>query len=172
MRNAIYYIIPWTIILLPFLILAVSYSSLPSEILMTRNIDGSAGLFAPKSVFTVLRVPLLELVCALIIEIMRRRSGPAQKSYFLMWTVLLYTVGLKSLLQAIEIVSAGVERTFFYLTAAVVGIGLILAFFPGFRAFSGSSRADWKITIPEIAALFGLSLAYLLLAFVPIVYLG
>lgn len=108
MRRALYQIVPWTIILLPFLVPGISYSSLPAEITMFRGLDAAPAIYAPKSLFTVFRVPLIEVFCALAIEIMRRRAAgvESQKSYYPMWTLLLYTVAFKTLLQAFEMVSS------------------------------------------------------------------
>lgn len=164
MRRALYQIIPWTIILLPFLILGVSYSSLPAEVIVYR------GTYAPKSFFTVFRVPLIEVVCGLAIEIMRRRAArvESQKSYSLMWTVLLYTVAFKTLLQAIEMISAKEKADiFFYTTLGVVIVGIVSAGIAGRKAFSVFKRGEWKLEVWEKGALAALLGGYLVLAFGP-----
>lgn len=168
MRNAKYQIIPWMIVLLPFLLLAFSYGSLSSQILIARNIDGSGAVYAPRSAFVVFRVPLMELVCALAIEIMRRpfARDAVHRNYYLMWTALLYTVGFKSLFQSLEIVFSTLSNVYFYLTASVVVLGIVVASVPGIKAFSGFSRKDRLFTILQISALLGLLLAYIVLAFV------
>ncbi len=168
----LYRILPWIIILLPFLILAFFYNSLPAEILMFRSLYGGAGVYSPKSLFTVFRVPLIEVVCALAVEIMRRGAAGApesekQRNYYLMWTILLYTVALKSLFQALEMVSSHeTGAVFFYLTAGVVVAGIISAFFPGRKVFLGPYRAGRKLTLWEKLALVTLLIAYIALAFV------
>lgn len=170
MRRVLYQLIPWTIILLPFLILGVSYSSLPAEIMMFRGLDAASATHAPKSLFTVFRVPLIEVFCALAIEIMRRRYAHVESrhSYYLMWTIVLYTVVFKTLLQAIEMISPK-DRSdiFFYTTLGVVIVGVVSAAFTGRKAFSGRKRGEWKLELWEKAGLFGLLAGYVMLAFGP-----
>ena len=104
-----------------------------------RHLDGTAD-YAPKSLFTVFRVPLIEVICGLAVEVMRRRPAkvPEHKSSYLMWTVLLYTVAAKTLLQALEMVSSERNaRIFFYATAAAVAVGIICTVFTGRKAFTG-----------------------------------
>src|ERR1044072_4888166 len=101
MRKALYLIIPWAILLLPFLILTAFYNSLPTEIAIYRDLYSGSETLASKSLFTVFRVPLIEIVGALAIEIIKRKStrveeSERQKSYYLMWTILLYTAAFKS----------------------------------------------------------------------------
>jgi hypothetical protein len=170
MRRAFYQIIPWAIILLPFLVLGISYTSLPAEITIFRGFDAASAEYAPKSLFTVFRVPMIEVVCALAIEIMRRRAAgvDSQKSYYLMWTILLYTVAFKTLLQAFEMVSSKDKSDiFFYTTLGVVIVGIISAAFAGRKAFSGFKRGEWKLEHWEKAALAGLLAGYVILAFGP-----
>lgn len=168
MRKALYQIIPWIFILLPFLVLGVFYRSLSAEIMMFRGFDAASAEYAPKSLFTVFRVPLIEVFCALAIEIMRRRAAgvEAQRSYYLMWTVLLYTVAFKTLLQAFEMLSSK-DRSdiFFYTTLGVVIVGIISAAVTGRKAFSGFKRGEWKLALWEILVLAALLGGYLILAF-------
>lgn len=171
MRKTTGIVIPWAVIFLPFFILAGSYSGLPGQILIAKDLDGSDAVFGPKSLFTVFRVPIIELVCALAIEIMRRRSStdPAHSSYYLMWTILLYTVALKSLFQSLEIVSKGAwANRFLYLTIGVVVCGVLAAMAPGIKAFSGSRRGVWKLGYVELVSLGALLVAYIAFALVPI----
>lgn len=170
MNTLLYRIIPWTVILLPFLILGLSYNSLPADIMVFRHLDGTAD-YAPKSLFTVFRVALIEVICGLAVEIMRRRAAKIDdfKSYYLMWTVLLYTVAAKTLLQSFEMVSTnGTARIFFYATAAAVTVGIITAAFTGRKSFTGINRGAWKLELWEIAGLLVLLTAYLFLAFGPL----
>lgn len=162
-------IIPWLILALPFVILAFSYNTLPNEILIARSFFGDEATSAPKSLFTVFRVPLIELTCAAAIEIMRRKSAHENADYYAMWNILLYTVALKSLLQAFEIVStAKFSHDFFYATFAVVVIGIILALFKGRRFFSELFRGKWNFSFAEKAIFVVILIAYLSLAIVPI----
>lgn len=171
MRKILYQA-PWIVILLPFLILAILYNSLPDEILIYRNLFGSAETYSAKSLFTVFRVPLIELVCFLAVLIMRRRAAGADESeisrdYYLMWTILLYTVAFKSLFQAFEIISSGpAAAVFFYLTAGVVIAGIILALFTGRKVFLSPYRAGRKLALWEKLALLASIAAYITLAFV------
>ena len=169
MNNLLYRIIPWTIILLPFLILGISYNSLPAEIMVFRHLDDTADYAPnPSSLFSG---TLIEIVCGLAVEVMRRRPAkvPEHKSSYLMWTVLLYTVAVKSLLQALEMVSSEQNaRIFFYLTAAAVAIGIICTAFAGRKAFTAVNRGAWKLELWEKAALAGLLISYLFLAFAPL----
>jgi hypothetical protein len=167
--KLLYRIIPWTVILLPFLILGILYNSLSADIIIFAHLDGSFD-YAPKSLFTVFRVPLIEVVCGLAIEIMRLRASGVEtlKSYYRMWTILLYTVAAKTLLQAVEMISARDRgRIFFYITLGVVILGIVSAVFTGRGAFSGFKRGEWKLGLWEIPALVGLLIGYLVLALAP-----
>jgi len=175
MLKMIYRRTPWLILLLTFVILAISYNSIPSEILIFRSFDGSNPTFAPKSLFTVFRVPLIEVVCALAIEIMRRKSvtSNSQKpaDYYSMWSVLLYTVAFKSLFQTFEDVAPQeFKYLFFYLTIGIVIIGIILTLLKGKKVFSTSSREVWTISRTEKLALAILFVVYLGLAFAPAIF--
>lgn len=163
---------PWIILLFPFLILAFSYNSIPNEILIWRGFIGSDSIVAPKTLFTVFRVPLIEVVCALAIETMRHRfadsNSPTHADYYTMWSILLYTVAFKSLSQTFEDVSSEkFVNLFFYMTAAIVVIGIILIIRKGRKFFSAYSREDWKLNRMEKSVLIILFVAYLGLAFLP-----
>ena len=161
-------IIPWLILLIPFAVLALFYASLPNEILITRSFFGNEAIVAPKSLFTVFRVPLIEIVCAVAIEVIRRKFANVNADYYSMWSILLYTVALKSLLQGFEIVSsAKFADDFFYATLGVVIVGIILALFKGRRFFSDFFRNNQKFSGAETAILVIALIAYLGLAIVP-----
>src|SRR5215213_9472884 len=126
-------IFPWLILAITFFALAYFYNSVAGEILIYRGFGGDT-LFAPKSVFTVFRVPLIELVCAALVEVMRRKfsrseSGRAAAS---IWNVLLYTVAFKSLFQTFEFIASFVYNAqayadvFFYATIFAVVGGIFL----------------------------------------------
>jgi hypothetical protein len=169
MHNFLYRIIPWTIILAPFLILGLSYNSLPADIMIFRHLDGTAD-YAPKSLFTVFRVPLIEVVCGLAIVLMRRRAAGVSEyeGYYLMWTVLLWTVAAKTFLQMLDLLSPEHRaEQFFYVTGIVVIMGIILAGVAGRKTFGGFKRAEWKLELWEKTALTGLLISYLFLAFAP-----
>lgn len=158
-------IIPWLILLIPFAVLALFYASLPNETLITRSFFGNEAVVASKSLFTVFRVPLIEILCAMAIEVMRRKFANVNADYYSMWSILLYTVALKSLFQAFEIVSS--NNLFYYLTFGVVIVGIILALFRGRRFFSDFFRNNQKFSGAETAILVIALIAYLGLAIVP-----
>lgn len=171
-------IIPWVILLAPFLILASFYNSINDEVLTYRSFGQNQIQNAPKSLFTVFRVPLIEVVCAAAIETMRRKTyefnGEAFSSYYSMWSVLLFTVALKSLFQTFEFISTSafskpqLANIFFYTTFAVVIGGIILAAIKGRRIFANFRYESWKLKDYEKLGLVILFLIYLTLAFSPI----
>lgn len=167
--KVLFRITSWLILLVSFAILAFSYNSLPNEILIARSFFGNEAIVAQKSLFTVFRVPLIEAVCAAAVEIMRRKFAAVNAKLSLMWKILLYTVSLKSLFQSLETVSAeNFANLFFYLTVAVVSLGLIAALFVGRGIFLKSLRAARKFNLAETAILISLLIIYLGLAIVPI----
>ena len=160
-------IIPWLILLIPFAVLFYSYHSIAEQVLIARSFWGNEVTLAPKSLFTVFRVPLIELVCASAIEIMR--SKLINTDYYPMWSILLYTVAFKSLLQAFEIISPlDSAHLFYYLTFGAVIGGIFLAFMKSGKFFSNLSRGKWDFRPWEKAALIMILIAYLGLAMVPI----
>jgi hypothetical protein len=169
MRKRFSEITPWLILLISFVILAVFYHALPNEILIARSFFGNEATLAPKSFFTVFRVPLIETVCAAAVEMMRRKFAAGNAKFSLMWKILLYTVAFKSLFQSLETVSAkNLANLFFYLTVAVVGFGLIASLFVGRGVFSKSLRDARKFNLAETAILILLLISYLGLAIIPI----
>jgi len=170
-------IAPWLIILIPFAILAYYYDSLANPVLIARSFFGDEVTVAPKSLFTVFRVPLIEVVCAAIIEVMRRKAERANSEtvakYYLFWTILLYTVALKSLLQAVETVSPkSFTDNIYYLTLATVVIGISTAAIAGRKLLSNLKNVTGKFSPLELAALAVLLIAYLGLAFAPLYIFG
>lgn len=160
---------PWLILLISFAILALFYDSLPDKILIARSFWSSDAVTAPKSLFTVFRVPLIETVCAAAIEIMRRNFTVVNKKLSISWNILLYTVALKSLFQSLETVSTNKSaELFFYLTVGVVALGLISAIFLGWHFFPESWRTRWNFKLSEKLILVSLLIGYLGLAIIPI----
>jgi hypothetical protein len=161
--------IPYLILLLPFVILACFYNSIPNEVLITRSIFGDDATIAPKTLFTVFRVPLIEITCAAAIQVMRRKFANENADYYAMWSILLWTVAFKSLLQAFEIISsAKFAHDYFYATLGVVLVGIIMALFKGRRFFWDLFRGNQKFSGAETAILVLALIAYLALAIVPI----
>src|SRR5215213_6196171 len=100
--KALFRIIPWSVLLISFVILALFYNSLPNQILIVRSFFGNESVIAQKTLFTVFRVPLIEAVCAATVEIMRRKFAPGNAGFSMTWNILLYTVAVKSLFQSLE----------------------------------------------------------------------
>jgi hypothetical protein len=163
--------IPWIILAAPFIALAFLYNSIGNEVLVARSVFGNETIFAPKSFFTVFRVPLIEIVCAAAIETIQPKSS--KSDYFSVWNILLYAIAFKSLFQFLEFISLSVFHSeshavfFFYATLAVVIIGISLVVLKGREFFSGESRKDWKLSASGILFLGILLIAYFILAFVP-----
>ena len=174
--NFILRVIPWLILLLSFVILAWDYDSLPDEVLITRSFFGNETVLAPKSLFTVFRVPLIEAFCASAIEIMRRKFVGRNDHLHLMWSILLYTATLKSLFQSLEIVSTGgvvgLATIFFYVTFGAVVAGIISALIAARNHLSDLLRDNWVLSGAEKTILSGLLLLYLGLAIVPVFVFG
>ena len=167
-------VLPWVIVLTPFLVLYCFYDPLPDQITIARSFFDDDIVVAPKSLFTVFRVPLIEVVCAGAIELMRCRPSDTRPElrtrYDRFWTVLLYTVGLKSLLQAVEIVSNA--DWVFYPTLGVVIVGLAAAVVTGRKLLSGFRKVGGPFNPLRILALVFLLMAYLGLAIVPVYVYG
>jgi hypothetical protein len=170
-------ILPWVILLVPFFILALFYNLISSEVLTYRSFGGNEIQYAPKSLFTVFRVPLIEIVCASIIEIMRRKTlefnSEIRLGYYSMWSVLLFTVALKSLFQTFEFVSTSIfsqsvyASIFFYVTLAIVIGGIILAFVKGKKILASFQSKSYGLKNWEKISLTIFFLVYLSLAFAP-----
>lgn len=168
-------IFPWIVLAIPFLALAYFYASIAGEILIYRSLGGNDSVYAPKSLFTVFRVPLIEAVCAAMVEVMRRRflrseSGLPVAS---MWNVLLYTVAFKSLFQAFEFIASSVYHAqacadvFFYATISAVASGIFLVVIKCRAVFRNFRREDWRVSPVEKIILGVLLISYLFLAFAP-----
>ena len=167
-------IIPWIILLVPFIILAFLYNSIDEQVLLMRSFTGNQTVYAQKSLFTVFRVPLIEIVCAAAIETMRAKfSRSKPNAGFTLWSILLYTAAFKSLFQVFEFISLAVyyspyyAELFFYATLLTVIAGICLAVIKGRKIFSSSSRSDWKLSLAEKTFLSVLLAAYFILAIVP-----
>ncbi len=172
MKNA-FRIIPWIILCIPFVVLAYFYNSIANEVLIARSFDGSNTVLAPKSLFTVFRVPLIEVVCAAAIEIMLLRFSKSKSDYYSMWIILLYTIAFKSVFQEFEFISSSVYSVpdyasiFFYATIVIIVCGIILAIIKGRNVFTNFSSSDWKINHFEKIILTSLLVIYIGLAFAP-----
>ena len=156
----------------PFLLLAHRYEALPAEIPVLRNPLLHAMIFAPKSAFTVFRVPLMNLSHGLMAGVMVSRSedfkdAERRAGYSALFSTLLFTAALKSNFEALEI--SRVASSHGWITAGTVGcvvVGVLLAFVRGRR-----TRLPWTElrlrTGDKIAltALFGLYLVIVTASF-------
>jgi hypothetical protein len=91
----------------PFLLLAACYAALPVEVTVLRNPLAGAVLVAPKSLFTVFRVPLMNLTHGLMAAVMLSRTvdfedAQRRASYTGIFLTLLLAVALKSNFEALE----------------------------------------------------------------------
>jgi hypothetical protein len=122
-----------------FLLLASAYDAMPAELPMFRNPIAGAVTIAPKSVFTVFRVPVMNLTHGLMAAVMLSHAtdfeDERRSSYAALFTTLLFAIAVKSDFEALEI--SGLAGAFGRWATAgtmvsVVG-GLLLAFVRGRR---------------------------------------
>ena len=163
----------WAVLVTSFLIPAVLYPSIPERVLVARSFFGDGAVFAGKSIFTVFRVPLIELVCAFAIVLLGRAKVRSE------WaapfggtiTILLLTAAFKSLFQSLEMVSAPEAASkYFYFTAGVVGLGIVSAAVNSRSFVKSLGRGGFDLSRPEKAGLFAALVAYVGLSILPILY--
>ncbi len=120
----------------PFLLVAACYAALPVEVPVLLNPMARKMMFAPKSLFTVFRVPFMNLTHGLMATVMLSRAGDFEDvkrraSYSGIFLTLLFTIALKSDLEALAI--AGLAWSFgpvmpwftgVTLLSVVAGLGL------------------------------------------------
>jgi hypothetical protein len=85
----------------PFLLVAAWYADLPVAMPVLLNPIAGAMMFAPKSLFTVFRVPFMNLTHGLMATVMLSRAGDFEDftrraSYSGIFLTLLFTIALKS----------------------------------------------------------------------------
>ncbi|MEQ1604554.1 MAG: hypothetical protein ABL999_06770 [Pyrinomonadaceae bacterium] len=169
MPPEIHRYVPWLILFSSFAILAVFYGSLPHEVIIARAFFGGAETLAPKSLFTVFRVPLTDAICAAAAALLYRKFLLVAPNLANFWLVLLYTAVFKSLLQAIEIAAPpDIVGTLFYLTLFVVVAGIAAAFYISRKHLSGFTKGLGKFGAGETMILTILLFAYLGIAIVPL----
>jgi hypothetical protein len=174
MRKA-FRVIPWIILIVPFIVPAFYYDVINDQILVMRSFIGNQAIVAPKSLFTVFRVPLIEIVCGAAVEIMKSRysRSEANADSFSMWDILLYTVAFKSLFQVFEFISSTVYYSpdyadvFFYATLFTVIGGICLAIIKGRNILLNFKRGEWKFSLREKVTFGILLAAYFVLAIAP-----
>ena len=152
------------------------YDSIAGEVLIYRSSTGNYAVFAPKSLFTVFRVPLIEIVCALMVEVTRRNLSRSEtgKPFVSVSNILLYMVAFKSLFQTLEFIASFVYQwqayadVFFYATIAAIAAGIFLVAVKRRDVFRNFRREDWKATTGEKIILGVLLVSYLFLALAPV----
>ena len=175
MKTEGFKFLPWIILIISFLLPAYFYASLPDQVLIARGLFGGEGVFADKSLFTVFRVPMIELVCAAAVLVLGRAVvSPGRAAAFRsVCTILLFTVALKSLFQSFETVSrAEWASAFLYLTLCVVAVGIVAAIFAARSLARPFKEGRFQLRRPEKAGLAVLLVFYLGLAIAPIIYLS
>jgi hypothetical protein len=122
----------------PFLLLGACYAALPLRLPVLLNPIAGAVMRAPKSAFTVFRVPLMNLTHGLMAIVMLSRTGDfadlkRRTAYSGIFMTLLFTIALKSDLEALGMSALAwpfgpFDSWFTGATALVVVGGLGLAF--------------------------------------------
>jgi len=153
----------------PFIVLASRYHSLPAQLPLFRNPLAGVVAVGSKSLFTVFRVPLMNLTHGLMAAVLLAHTsdfpqGERRTSYAAFFLTLLLAVAFKSNFEAIEIsqlvLPFGLSGRWAATgtMASVVG-GLVLAFIRGRKA-----RLPWselKLLLHEKIILAGLLALYL-----------
>jgi len=169
MYPAIHRFAPWLLLIASFGVLAGFYDSIPTEMIIARAVFSGPDTVAPKSIFTVFRVPLIDAICAAAAALLYRKFLLAAPNLANFWLILLYTAVFKSLLQALEIVSRpDVASALFYLTLFTVVAGIAAAFYISRKDLSGFLTGLGKFSAVESVILTILLFAYLGIAIVPL----
>ena len=123
----------------PFVMLGAIYHGLPAELPVLRLIIGPTVRSASKSPFIVFRVPSMNLIHGLIGGVMLAHrsdfeNATRRTSYSNLFLTLLFTIALKSNLEAIDFFASTVPTIFPYahwialatLTCVLLGVALAL----------------------------------------------
>ena len=128
----------------PFVLLAVSYSAAPQELPVLRAGIGHTVLLAPKSLFMVFRVPVMNLIHGLMAAVMLSHASTfantdfpntvRRTSYWNMFATLLLTIPLKADFEGLEFYASVSPALHPYerwlgpgtLLCVVVGLGLTI----------------------------------------------
>lgn len=91
----------------PFVLVALSYHALPSQLPVLRLGIGHTILWAPKSLFMVFRVPVMNSIHGLMAAVMLHRAPvfatiQRRKSYANIFSTLLFTIAIKSDLEGLS----------------------------------------------------------------------
>lgn len=92
----------------PFVLLGVSYGAAPPELPVLRSWIAHTMLSAPKSLFMVFRVPVINLIHGLMAAVMLSYTSAFEKIgrrilYSNLFSMLLFTIALKSDFEAMEL---------------------------------------------------------------------
>jgi hypothetical protein len=165
-KSAPLRILPAVLLCAPFVLLAASYRALPPEIPMLRLSVSHSTLMASKSLFTVFRVPLMNLIHGLMAAVMLYRAPDFQIperriAYSGLFSTLLFTVALKSDFEAMEFGALAApapvplySRLLGFATVTTVLAGVVFAFVRGRRA--ALPWAELHLALRDKVLLFGL----------------
>jgi hypothetical protein len=154
----------------PFVLLALSYRAAPSDLPVLRSWIGHTSLWAPKSLFMVFRVPVMNLIHGLMAAIMLSRAScftnlERRTSYSNVFSTLLFTIALKADFEGLEFFAATspalrpYESWIGYGTFTCLLVGLALAAIRG-----GKVKLPWpelRLRLLDKVALSALFAAYL-----------
>ena len=160
----------------PFVMLAVRYSAAPSPLPVLRSSLSHTALWATKSLFMVFRVPLMNLIHGLMAAVMLSRSSDfrdvRRSSYSRTFLILLFTVALKSDLEAMEFVAATVRAL--QPCQFWIGVGTLACVIGGLALALIASRKvplpwpELRLTMRNKVALAGLFASYVAVVIVSI----
>jgi hypothetical protein len=151
----------------PFVLLVAGYQAIPQQVPVLRIPGSHAVALASKSIFTVFRVPLMNLIHGLMAAVMLSHASDfkiveRRNAYSGVFTTLLFTVALKSDFEALEI-SSRVLPALAACTVLCVIAGLALALWQ-----SRKVPIPWpelQLKTRDKAALAGLFTLYLGIVF-------
>jgi hypothetical protein len=161
----------YVLLCVPFLVLAAAYSALPPELPTLRIWIGRGARFALKSLFTVFRVPLMNLIHGLMAAVMLSLT-PAFKNterriaYSNTFLALLFAIVLKSNFEAMEL-SMPAAPAFLHPYTPWFGFGALASVIGGLGLALFHSRKvplpwpELRLTIRDRLLLAGLFATYL-----------
>ncbi len=154
-----------------FVLLAIAFPHLPAELPVLRNpVTGHIAAIAPKTLFLVFRVPIMNLIHGLMALLMLSHASQflsvdRRAGYAGLFSGLFLTVALKALSEAIEMAASAAQALAPYTgilrfaTAAVVILGITISFVRAQKA-----KLPWlelKLPLFDKLALIGLFALYI-----------